>query len=412
MAWAEKSGRNSWRVRYFRDDGSIASIPGFPTKSAAEDKADTLESDQREGRWIDPTAGRITFSEWVHTEWLDALDVGIRTEDNYRSKLRAHILPRWGDTPLLDISGTKVAAWAKQMRHAGLAEVTVTDTLKVFTLILADAADDKLIPANPVRTRRRGRGRRRKPTREKTWATPEQVIQIADQAVAYYGPDAGILILTAAFTGARWGELTGLQRTNLHLTHADDSANHTDSGYFDVDPENGALHESSSGKLWLGPPKTEESARRVALPPFLVALLRAHLTTHTHKHVFVTRDRQLHRRSNFSRRALRPAADGNLHITNPQTRTHPLCPGLTFHGLRHSHKTWMIADGIPEVAQSRRLGHKLPNKIQEIYSHVATEVEHRLLDTLHTRWTTALAAFPATDLDTTWRTPLDTQQGV
>ncbi|MGW4589293.1 hypothetical protein ACWEKJ_18395 [Amycolatopsis thermoflava] len=40
----------------------------------------------------------------------------------------------------------------------------------------------------------------------------------------------------------------------------------------------------------------------------------------------------------------------------------------------------MIADGIPEVAQSRRLGHRIPDEISDIYSHVAAEVEARLLD--------------------------------
>lgn len=41
-------------------------------------------------------------------------------------------------------------------------------------------------------------------------------------------------------------------------------------------------------------------------------------------------------------------------------------PGLIFHGLRHGHKTWMIADGVPEVIQSRRLGHLLGEKVQEM----------------------------------------------
>jgi hypothetical protein len=67
---------------------------------------------------------------------------------------------------------------------------------------------------------------------------------------------------------------------------------------------------------------------------------------------------------------------------------------LTFHGLRHSHKTWMIADAVPEVAQSRRLGHILGDRIQETYSHVAAEVEHRLLAGLQERWDKAVADSP------------------
>jgi hypothetical protein len=54
----------------------------------------------------------------------------------------------------------------------------------------------------------------------------------------------------------------------------------------------------------------------------------------------------------------------------------------------------MIADNILEIAQARRLGHILDDKIQQTYSHVATEFEHRLLDALADRWSKAIADSP------------------
>lgn len=75
-----------------------------------------------------------------------------------------------------------------------------------------------------------------------------------------------------------------------------------------------------------------------------------------------------------------------LPTRQPGSATHPTdnlpahIPGLTFHGLRHSHKTWLIADHIPEIAQARRLGHHLANRLAEVYSHVAPEIETELLD--------------------------------
>ncbi|WP_435120875.1 hypothetical protein [Amycolatopsis thermoflava] len=75
----------------------------------------------------------------------------------------------------------------------------------------------------------------------------------------------------------------------------------------------------------------------------------------------------------------------------PEVRVQPILPGLRFHDLRHSHKTWMIADGIPEVAQSRRLGHRIPDEIRDVYSNVAAEVGARLLDSLERRWHDAVA---------------------
>jgi integrase len=141
----------------------------------------------------------------------------------------------------------------------------------------------------------------------------------------------------------------------------------------------------------------------VTLPAFLVPMLRAHLSTNEHQHVFVTPLKELHRRSNFARRALRPAADGNAHIQKPEIRLRAIKPGLTFHGLRHSHKTWMIDDGVPEIAQALRLGHVLQDKVQETYSHVAAAVEQRLLAGLQARWDKALANDTTPPEHTTWR---------
>ena len=138
--------------------------------------------------------------------------------------------------------------------------------------------------------------------------------------------------------------------------------------------------------MWLGPPKTSASARRIALPPFLIDLLGAYLGSHNCPQVFPTVDGGWQRRSNYSRRVLRPAVDGNLHIADPRVRCEPVQPGMTFHGLRHSHKTWLIADGAPEIAQARRLGHHLDNRVVETYSHVAPEVEAKLLRGLEDRW--------------------------
>ncbi len=130
-----------------------------------------------------------------------------------------------------------------------------------------------------------------------------------------------------------------------------------------------------------------------------------HLAGHDHPHVFVSPEGQLHRRSNFARRAFRPATCGTLDRARTVLRLDPVRPGLTFHGLRHSHKTWMIADNVAEIAQSQRLGHTLKDKIQQTYSHVAVEVEDRLLQGLQDRWDKAVSN--ATD-SPDWRTPTGT----
>ena len=379
MAWIEPVGARSWRVRFPDEDGTIASVGGFPTRDLAAEYAATLQVRQRQGAWVDPMAGRMRLRDWVD-EWWPSIDLAERTMEGYRSNLRNHVLPRWGDRRLCDIMTADVYAWARDLRNVGYAPATVATQTKLLSMLLADAVDARLIAVNPVRRRRRGR-RVIAPVRERVFAEPDQVLRIARRAGVLGDPTVELLIITAAWTGARWGEVTGLQRVNTHLGD----------GVIVIDPNVGALHESGE-KLWLGPPKTSASVRSISLPPFLIDLLRDHLDTHDSPMVFCGPRGGLLRRSNIYRRVFRPACDGTSHAPGrPDADSGPIRPGLTFHGLRHSHKTWLIEDGAPEIAQARRLGHHLPNRVVETYSHVARGVEQRLLDGLEHRWHTAVA---------------------
>jgi integrase len=59
----------------------------------------------------------------------------------------------------------------------------------------------------------------------------------------------------------------------------------------------------------------------------------------------------------------------------------PVRAGLTPHGFRHSHKTWMIEDRIPEILAETRLGHEVPG-MRGLYSHVSDQMRQELKDKL------------------------------
>ncbi|HEV2780376.1 MAG TPA: LacI family DNA-binding transcriptional regulator [Actinophytocola sp.] len=69
----------------------------------------------------------------------------------------------------------------------------------------------------------------------------------------------------------------------------------------------------------------------------------------------------------------------------------PIAPGLTPHGLRHSHKTRMRELGTPPKLMDDRLGH-LDGSVQARYDHITAPMRQRLLDGLTEEWETALDA--------------------
>jgi len=67
----------------------------------------------------------------------------------------------------------------------------------------------------------------------------------------------------------------------------------------------------------------------------------------------------------------------------------PVLPGLTPHGLRHGHQTWMDEDRIADVLKSERMGHEVPG-MRGVYSHVSDAMRAELKAALQERWTASL----------------------
>src|SRR6185437_11222107 len=69
----------------------------------------------------------------------------------------------------------------------------------------------------------------------------------------------------------------------------------------------------------------------------------------------------------------------------------PIMPELTPHGLRHSHRTWMAEDRIPEILAEQRLGHDVPG-MRGLYTHVSDRMREELKAKLQRRWEDSLQA--------------------
>src|SRR5205823_4979487 len=181
----------------------------------------------------------------------------------YRSHLRLHILPRLGRLELVAIRRHHVKTLILDLTKK-LAPRSAAYVVTVLSMVLQEAVEDRRIPFNPCRGVRVNTGGRP----ERPHATTGQVAAIAARMRR---PLDALIVLTAAYTGMRWGELSGLDRANVNLDH----------GAIRVHPHVGALHEVG-GKLFLGPPKTGDSVRQIDLPPFLTGQLTTALAEHDH----------------------------------------------------------------------------------------------------------------------------------
>lgn len=367
MAWVVKSGR-WWRVCW-REHGRVHSVGGFPSAREALARVSTAESCSPG----DSPQSVGTVGSWAR-EWLSGLDMSGSAVQSFEGVCRWQIEPRWGGVPIGEVSSFAVEEWVRELRCAGYPSQTVQTMREVLSRMLDDAVDKGVIEVNPVR---RSGQRAVEGWRELVWASPGEVLEIAASAAAVSTVGDGLMILMAAWTGLRWNELAGLQRSHVHL----------DDGRVLVGAELSVLHESAH-RVWLGSPMTSASVRWVTLPPFLVEMLRQHLAGHAAPMVFPNSAGTWQRRAAFSRRVMRPAADGTADaVAGRMVRAGlpAVKPGLAFHGLRQSHKMWLVADGVPEVVQACRLGHALRLPVGPV-SLAGQRADQLMLDRLESRF--------------------------
>lgn len=408
MAYAEKvykvrAGRRTrqftWRARYKKPDGTLGSEPGFPTKNVAVQWGDEQEAAIRAGAWIDPDLMRKTFGAWAR-EWMRAKSPRGRTTDTRWDRLDRIILPRWQDTPLIDITWFDAETWANRLECD---DSTATQCLTIMSMILTGAVDARHLLVNPLAGRRRSRTadakaqeQTKEAATEEKWAPPEAVLRAARRA----GPVNGLHILTTAFAGVRWGESLALRKTSLGerreawgdgefvcatLSVVDEIAE-----YQPRDEEGKKL----TLRLVLEPLKTKESRRQIDLPPFLAELLRAHADSHPYRWLFCTKGGQHWRRGNFGRQVTRRVFDGRpaRDVSKghaPREAWEPIMPGITMRDLRHTHDTYQEQIGVKAPLAYEQAGHKRPG-IKAVYQHPTPAMRRDRLEGLQEIYEKAL----------------------
>jgi integrase len=355
------SGR--YQARWEDTDGTEHKATStFAEAAEARRWLSAQETDRHRGDWVDPDKGRTTLRTYAD-EWLDGKpdeDVGPRTRDLYRSLLKHHVLPTLGSKSLSTIDTAAVKAWRAKLLRSGVGAVTVAKSYRLLRAILNGAIEDGRIGKNPCTIKGAGE---EKTTAERKPATVGQVHAIADAIE----PRFRALVLLAAFSGLRFGELGALTRQRIDLEAAT------------VTVAESAL-ELADGSRVIGDPKTEQSVRTVALPAHLVSVLTDHLEQYVgpEKGALV-----------FTGPKGAPIRRGNFHKVWAKARDGAAMPeSFHFHDLRHTGNTLAAATGASTAQLMARMGHASPRAAM-IYQHATDEGDRAIAAALDAMIATA-----------------------
>jgi integrase len=332
-----------------------------------------VEADLMRGSWAVPNPSSESVAVWAERWMASKLNLKPKTRADYDVRLRAYVLPRWGDTPISKITRGDIQSWVQQLVSDGANPSTVHHAVGVLSRILNEAVIAGALAANPCQRISMPRELKRdiKPlTIEQVRVLAYEIENPPEKPAGngaaptgrHHFPEYGLLVRLAAFSGLRAAEIAGL-KVNA------------------VDLDNGVLRVTETlsevrGKLYTVPPKTYQ-ARAVPLPNFLVKELRTHIAQlgAGKEYVFHSSSGEPLSWHNFYRRHFKPAV---LRAGLPkETR---------FHDLRHTAAAFMIAANAHPRAIMERLGHSSITVTLGTYGHLLPSLDEELTRKLDAQW--------------------------
>ncbi len=277
--------------------------------------------------------------------WLDRYALRVRPSSLHRARDLMQHLEVFDAVPLDEIRPAAV-----EDHVAGLAKRAPRQaelTLRVLKQVLANAKErGHLVDEAVFRVKAP-----RRESREMRFLDWDEVEELAANTVAPYGN----MVMLAALTGLRQGELFALRDRNLDLEGKT------------VTVENGTY----AGELV--PVKTKASRRRVDLSATAVRVLRRQLLARTPNDlhlVFPSPEGRILNDDNFRHRVFAPAVR-RTKLT-----------GFRFHDLRHTYAALMVAAGAHPKYLQAQMGHSSIRVTLDLYGHLFPDANRGVLDAL------------------------------
>jgi integrase len=310
-------------------------LEAMPRRAAAQILAQKLSAASRDTR---PVRSRVTF-RILAADWEATVLPMYKhsTQKNHRHIAAKHLVPRFGDKAVSEITRQEVQAYVAHLTHAGYAPKTIDHIHDVLSAVLRTAVKWGHVQENPARGVDL-------PTLKTV--RPKSVLTIAQAAalLVELPPLARTMTGIAMLTGLRRGELFALRWRSVNLTDR----------HLNVQE---AVYEGMFGK-----PKTEAGIRRVPLSDATVTLLtdwRSRATrTEPDALVFSTYSGKPISPNNVLRRWIFP------------TCTRLGLPHATWLTFRRTYASWSHEKGAPGKVVAALMGHSNPDVTLNVYTQV------------------------------------------
>jgi integrase len=333
-----RRGKSSWRFKF-----EVSANPRITkyhtlhgTKKEAQEQAAKIIAQYATGQYVDQDRQTVAaFAERWLRDWA-AGNVSNKTYSRYEELLRVHVLPKIGQLPI-----QRLRAADLQGLYAGLtvADRTRLHIHRVIHRMLKHAAQWSIVHQN-VATLVDAPSVKSKEIEILT------TTEIARVVAALKGRSLYPIVITALGTGMRRGELLSLRWKDVDL----------DGAKLKVEQ---SLEQTKRGGLVFKAPKTRHGRRTITLPASTVTVLREHLKATLERRL------QLGQGKTPDDALVFATWDGNTRSPNAMTKEwrraiHAAKLKASFHSLRHTHASSLIAAGIDVLSISRRLGHGSP----------------------------------------------------
>lgn len=347
--YEEEPGR--WRAQLVIDGKMVRRRA--QSKREAQTKLKELEQ-QRQAR-LNVGEGKQLLNAWV-AFWLDTIlpgkQVKLKTIEGHRYTCDQYVLPYLGQYQLVKLSAQHIDEWQGKLRAKGLSEGTIANARRRLSAALEAARKRKLIPENVVKlTDAPAATPRRREVLDEA-----QVSRLLAALAAHrlYG-----LYALACTTGMRQAELMGLRWPAVDLEAGTLIVREQLQRIKDKDGKR-QLHREDSTK--------NRKDRIILLSPELVEVLRAHSDRQAEEKLILG-DAYKGEDLVFTSEDGTPLEPGALTRQFKRALKRAELPDVTFHSLRHSAGSIMLAHAAQLIAVSEVLGHSSVAVTARIYAH-------------------------------------------